>query len=132
MVDFGSGRGLSVFAIPPKAGLRVSIPRIAKKRKRSPGPKDAVSGWTQVNIEVHTMGNDRNGYVTDYRSITIKTTDGSTINGKVNLTSKQRVSDLFTDSKSPFLIMVDAITRDGSGKILFVNKEHIVWAEPEE
>ena len=78
------------------------------------------------------MGNHQNGYVTDYRAITIKTTDGSTINGKVNLTSRQRVSDLFTDSKSLFLIMVDAITRDGSGKILFVNKEHIVWAEPEE
>jgi len=71
-------------------------------------------------------------YVTDYRSITIKTTDGTTINGKVNLTSKQRVSDLFTESESPFLIIVDAVTKEGSGKILFVNKEHIVWAEPEE
>jgi hypothetical protein len=35
---------------------------------------------------------------TEYRSITIKTSDGSTIHGKV----------------------------------MFVNKEHIVWAEPEE
>ena len=78
------------------------------------------------------MSTDQNGYVTDYRSVTIKTTDGSTINGKVNLTSKQRVSDLFTESSSPFLIMVDAITRDGTGKILFVNKDHIIWAEPEE
>jgi hypothetical protein len=78
------------------------------------------------------MGNDQNAYVTDYRLITIKTTDGSTINGKVNLTSKQRVSDLFTASDTPFLIMVDAVTKDGAGKILFVNKEHIVWAEPEE
>ena len=78
------------------------------------------------------MDTDQNGYVTDYRSVTIKTTDGSTINGKVNLTSKQRVSDLFTESSSPFLIMVDAVTRDGTGKILFVNKDHIIWAEPEE
>jgi hypothetical protein len=44
IVDFGSGQGLSVFAIPPKAGLNGPIPRIAKKRKRRPGPKDAVSG----------------------------------------------------------------------------------------
>jgi hypothetical protein len=56
------------------------------------------------------MNTDQNGYVTDYRSVTIKTTDGSTINGKVNLTSKQRVSDLFTESSSPFLIMVDSVT----------------------
>ena len=46
MVDFGSGQGLSVFAIPPMAGLSATIPRIAKKRKRRPGPEDAVSGWT--------------------------------------------------------------------------------------
>ena len=78
------------------------------------------------------MGHDYNGYVADYRKITIKTTDGSTINGKVNLTSKQRVSDLFTEECSPFLIMVDAVTREGAGKILFINKEHIIWVEPEE
>ena len=78
------------------------------------------------------MENGQNGYVTDYRSITIKTTDGSTINGKVNLTSQQRVSDFFTEAGSPFLIMVDVVTKDGAGKILFVNKEHIVWAEPED
>ena len=81
---------------------------------------------------MNSMGNDQNGYVTDYRAITIKTTDGSTINGKVNLTSKQRVSDLFTDADSQFIILVDAVTKEGSGKILFINKEHIVWAEPEE
>ena len=81
---------------------------------------------------MNSMGNDQNDYVTDYRTITIKTTDGSTINGKVNLTSKQRVSDLFTDADSQFIILVDAVTKEGSGKILFINKEHIVWAEPEE
>ena len=42
----------------------------------------------------------------EYRPITIKTTDGSTIHGKVNLAYKQRVSDLFTKDTSPFLIMV--------------------------
>ena len=81
---------------------------------------------------MNSMGNGQNGYVTDYRTITIKTTDGSTINGKVNLTSKQRVSDLFTEADPPFIILVDAVTKEGAGKILFINKEHIVWAEPEE
>jgi hypothetical protein len=55
IVDFGSGQGLSVFAIPPKAGLRVSIPRIAKKRKRRPGTKDAVSGSTLTGL-LHNPG----------------------------------------------------------------------------
>jgi hypothetical protein len=68
-----------------------------------------------------------------YKKITIKTTDGATIQGRVNLTSKERVSDLFTKSKSPFIILVDAfLRREGQGKILIVNKEHIVWVEPEE
>jgi hypothetical protein len=54
------------------------------------------------------------------------------LSGRVNLTSKERVSDLFTKSKSPFIILVDAFLREGQGKILIVNKEHIVWVEPEE
>jgi hypothetical protein len=70
--------------------------------------------------------------MTDYRSVTLKTSDGSTINGKVNLASNQRVSDLFTRYESPFLIVVDAVTKQGGGKTLFVNKNHIVWVEPEE
>ena len=78
------------------------------------------------------MSSETNGYITDYRVITIKTVDGSTINGKVNLTSQQRVSDLFTRNESQFLIIVEAVTREGDGKILFVNKDHIIWAEPEE
>ena len=78
------------------------------------------------------MSSETKGYITDYRVITIKTVDGSTINGKVNLTSQQRVSDLFTRNESQFLIIVEAVTREGDGKILFVNKDHIIWAEPEE
>ena len=67
-----------------------------------------------------------------YKKITIKTTDGATIQGRVNLTSKERVSDLFTKSKSPFIVLVDAFLKERQGKTLFVNKEHIVWVEPEE
>ena len=69
---------------------------------------------------------------TEYRSITIKTTDGSTIHGKVNLANKQRVSDLFTKGGAPFLIMVEVMSKESKGKVMFINKEHIVWAEPEE
>jgi len=28
--------------------------------------------------------------------------------------------------------MVEVMSRDSKGKVMFVNKEHIVWAEPEE
>lgn len=71
-------------------------------------------------------------YKTDFREITIKTTDGSVVRGRLNVGVKERLSDLFTKSDSPFIILTDAKHRDGIGKVLFVNKAHVVWAEPEE
>jgi hypothetical protein len=67
-----------------------------------------------------------------YQTITIMTVDGVTIQGKVYIPSKERVSDLFTKSEARFLVMVDAVSRDVQGKTLFINKKHIIWAEPEE
>lgn len=71
-------------------------------------------------------------YETDYRTVTIKTTDGSTVQGKVNISPNQRVSDLLTLQPGPFLVVVDASYMDSRGKILFINKDHIVWIEPED
>lgn len=67
-----------------------------------------------------------------YKTITLRTSDGSTIHGKVNLSSKKRLSDLFTKGDEPFIVMVNAVVKEGTDKTLFVNKDHIVWAEPEE
>jgi len=71
-------------------------------------------------------------YKRELRAITIKTIDGSTIQGKINLGVKERVSDLFTKSEQEFIILVDATAKGGRGKVLFVNKNHIVWVEPED
>ena len=67
----------------------------------------------------------------NYQTITIMTVDGATIQGKVYIPSEERLSDLFTKSESQFLIMVDSVSRDVQGKTLFINKKHIIWAEPE-
>ena len=66
-----------------------------------------------------------------YRRVTIKTTDGSTLSGKVNIGMHERASDLFTKSESPFIVMSDVELRESCGKVFFVNKDHIVWAEPD-
>ncbi len=66
-----------------------------------------------------------------FRKLTVKTTDGSTLSGKVNIGLHERASDLFTKSEQPFLIMVDVELRGTAGKVFFVNKNHIVWAEPD-
>lgn len=71
-------------------------------------------------------------YKAEYKNITIKTTDGSTIFGKINIGEKERISDIFTGNKSLFIVMVDVSYKENVGKTIFINKRHIVWAEPEE
>jgi Family of unknown function (DUF6812) len=78
-----------------------------------------------------TMTQSEKGYSTDYRLISIKTSDGATVQGKVNISPNQRVSELFNLQEGPFVVLVDATYGDVKGKTLFVNKAHIVWVEPE-
>lgn len=78
------------------------------------------------------MGDSDKIYETDYKTITIKTTDGSTVQGKINISPSERVSDLFTLQKGPFVVVVEASSKQVSGKTLFINKEHIVWVEPDD
>ena len=78
------------------------------------------------------MADAKRTYETDYRMVTIKTVDGSTVQGKVNISPNQRISDLLTLQKGHFLVVVDASFMDFQGKTLFINKDHIVWIEPED
>jgi small nuclear ribonucleoprotein (snRNP)-like protein len=67
-----------------------------------------------------------------FKNVTIRTTDGSTLSGKVNIGIKDRLSDLFTKGESPFVVLFDAGYKDSHGKVFIVNKNNIVWVEPEE
>ena len=78
------------------------------------------------------MEESKDAYKREYRSVTIRTIDGSTLLGKVNIGIKERVSDLFTKTESPFIVLFDVKHRDISGKVLFINKNNIVWVEPED
>ena len=49
----------------------------------------------------------KEGYKKEYRDITVRTIDGSTITGKVNIGIKERVSELFTKTDAPFIVMGD-------------------------
>ena len=86
----------------------------------------------QLKREGKGMAENKDGYKREYRKVTIRTIDGSTLLGKVNIGIKERVSDLFTKTEVPFIVLFDAEHRDISGKVLFVNKKNIVWVEPEE
>jgi hypothetical protein len=74
-------------------------------------------------------------YKTNPRGVTIRTVDGFTFSGKINLGVNERLSDMFTKDEKPFIVLCDVVFeggKGGTGKVLFINKRHIVWAEPEE
>jgi hypothetical protein len=78
------------------------------------------------------MAESRDPYKREYRDITIKTNDGSILKGKINMGIKERVSDLFTKTDNPFIVLFDVEHKDITGKVLFVNKSNIVWVEPKD
>jgi len=75
------------------------------------------------------------------RIIRIKLIDGSQINGQVNINREpryNRLSELIANDREPFLVLIDAtvyevgIENSVKHKTLFVNKQNIIWAAPEE
>jgi hypothetical protein len=68
------------------------------------------------------------------REITVKLVDGSLIKGMINLHNDeqmiQRVSEIFTQVKDPFLVVFDATFEGESGRVLVINKHNIIWASP--
>jgi len=78
------------------------------------------------------MEKNAEDYQVEYKNITLKTTDGSTIYGQINIGENKRISDIFTSNESLFVVMVDVSYKENVGKTIFINKRHIVWAEPDE
>ncbi|WP_457554226.1 DUF6812 domain-containing protein [Desulfobacula sp.] len=75
------------------------------------------------------------------RIIRLKLVDGSQVNGQVNINRDlgyDRLSDLMTNHQDPFLILYNVTAHPGNldnpirYKTLFINKAHILWAEPDE
>jgi small nuclear ribonucleoprotein (snRNP)-like protein len=70
------------------------------------------------------------------RPVTIKLTDGSVIKGQVNLYHEEmvlnRVSDLFTRDKDPFIVVFGAKLEGKMDQVVIINKQHIIWIYPED
>jgi hypothetical protein len=66
------------------------------------------------------------------KTVYIKTVDGSVLRGKINIGSSDRLSDVFVKGKTPFVVLYGAGTPEGPPKVLVINKNHIVWVEPDE
>ncbi len=78
------------------------------------------------------MGGDKKEKKATYKTVTVRTIDGTTIHGKVNVSSKERASEFFASKDELFVVLVDVAYSDHRDKTLFINKNHIVWVEPED
>ena len=67
--------------------------------------------------------------------VRIKTSDGTTFRGTLNLNSEtesmDRLSDFFVKGKNPFITLYD-VTAHGSSEVFIINKAHIIWLAPDE
>lgn len=75
------------------------------------------------------------------RIIRIRLADGTMISGQININRDHgydRLSDLVANYREPFLIVYDVMVHLAHTdtpfrrKTLFINKDYIVWAEPDE
>ena len=75
------------------------------------------------------------------RIIRLKLVDGTRINGQVNINRDHgydRLSDLVANYREPFLILYnvtvhqDNLDNPVKHKTFFINKDNILWAEPDE
>jgi hypothetical protein len=89
----------------------------------------------------NAQNNDTNNLDVVNRIIRLRLVDGTLVNGQVNIKRSRgydRLSDLVADYREPFLVVHNVTVHHGSidnpvrHKTLFINKDHIIWAEPDE
>jgi hypothetical protein len=78
------------------------------------------------------MGPNGDHWVRNYQNVTVKIKDGTIINGKLNIGEYARVSDPLRLSQDQYIVLADAEHRGGTGKVVIINKNEIMWAEPQE
>lgn len=66
------------------------------------------------------------------QEVIIKLMDGTTVKGRTNLGTHKRLSDCLNRDGEPFIVLFDVLIQGQLGKVLFVNKNQIMWAMPVE
>lgn len=69
-------------------------------------------------------------WVKKFKTVKVKLKDGTIIIGKLNIGEYARVFDYFRSSPDQYFILSDAEHDEQSGKVVIINKNEIVWAEP--
>ncbi len=78
----------------------------------------------------------------EVRQAIFKLADGSLVRGKINLLAEphheseerfyNRISDLFTRGKNPFIVVFDAVVEGVPGQVLVINKKKVIWVSPKD
>ena len=72
-------------------------------------------------------------YEVNYKIVTIKTSDGSIITGKLNIHGCHRLSDYFKEAGEKFIAVILEQTEDSAkNNITLVNKEHVIWVNTQD
>ncbi len=65
------------------------------------------------------------------KEVIVRCTDGTTMRGKINIGDKNtRLSDYFSFNKDPFITLFDATSGGEVGKVIILNKDHLIWVVP--
>ena len=72
-------------------------------------------------------------YATNYKNLSLKFSDGSSIKGKVNIGSDyRRLSDFLKHSSDKFITVIQEDLTENTKKIFIINRDCIVWADTED
>jgi len=75
------------------------------------------------------------------RKVAIRLEDGSLIRGKINLLAEpgdkkgeffNRISDLFTKGKNPFIVVFEAVVEGKDNQVVIISKNKILCVHPED
>lgn len=62
--------------------------------------------------------------------VLIRTINGETVTGQINLGNKDRLSDMFLNSSEQFIILLKATCNDEPKEVMILNLKYIAWVEP--
>jgi hypothetical protein len=65
----------------------------------------------------------------NFRTVTVRLSDGTTVTGKLNIGEYTIVSDFFRHSDHQFLVLSGAEHCGNAGKVMIVNRDEIIWVE---
>lgn len=85
----------------------------------------------QIEQKLYFIGDKKpTNYQKNNRELIVTTVTGDTYKGTINISSKERLSDMFTKVKVPFIVMYDVTFKGEQKATIILNKQNIVSAKP--